>query len=118
MKTQVRYKQVCCLAICSVLLLGCQERFPSVIGGAAKTRAFYAANVEQAVKDAEKCIAFEASTLSAMPPSKQQGWLETDDGISCNNARMVAAIDAMDGNRRRRSDAASKYGQPGPSLQK
>lgn len=99
-------------------LLACQEQYPVVVGGPAKTQAYYATHADQAKEVAEKCLAFEANAFSAMAPSKQKAWAETDDGISCTNARQAYATLLWNARQKRISDAAAKYGQPEPSLKK
>jgi hypothetical protein len=95
-------------AAAALLLSACQQQ-SSIVSGDAKSAAHYQAHVEEAKTTAEKCMAFEAKTLSAMAPSKQRDWQETADGISCTNARQIAQVELIKANQKRMSDAAAKY---------
>lgn len=118
MKTQERLRQRLALIALPLSLLACQEQQPAVVGGPAKTQAYYAAHADEAKVVAEKCLAFEANAFSAMPPSKQKAWAETDDGINCANARQAHAVALWNARQQRISDAAAKYGQPEPVSKK
>ncbi|WP_228894796.1 hypothetical protein [Pseudoduganella aquatica] len=90
-------------------LAGCQEQFPSVVGGSAKTQAYYSAHAEEAKLVAEKCLAFEANAFSAMAPSKQKAWAETNDGISCANAKQAHAVALWNASQKRIRDSAARF---------
>jgi hypothetical protein len=111
MKIQVQLRQRLILIALPLLLLACQEQQPSVVGGPAKTQAYYAAHANEAKIVAEKCQAFESNAFSAMAPSKQKAWAETDDGISCNNAMRAQAVAIWNDRQRRLRESAAKYGQ-------
>jgi len=96
------------VAVTAPLLSACRQQ-SSIIGGDAKNTAYYEPHVEEAKVAAQKRVAFEADTLSAMAPSKQKDWQETADGISCTNVRQVAQIAAIKANQKRTSDTAAKY---------
>lgn len=109
---------LCLSAAVTGALGGCQEQQTSLVAGPAKTQAYYSAHAEEAKLIAEKCLAFEANAFSAMSPSKQKAWAETEDGISCKNARRAHAVALWNARQQRLSDAAAKYGQPEPVPQK
>lgn len=75
----------------------------------AKSLAYYTAHTAEAVKVGKKCKAFEDGEYSTMSPSKQQAWLETSDGINCNNAKQAWATAELQAYQKRLSDSANKY---------
>lgn len=91
-----------------LMLIACKDK-PIINGDEAKSEAYYLQHSDEAKVVAEKCVKFEKNSYSAMPPSKQEAWLETVDGINCKNSRNAYGIIIMNAYQKRLRDSAAKY---------
>lgn len=99
------------LALLPLSLIACQEH-ASINGDEPKTEAYYIGHPDEAKVVAAKCKEFEVNAFSALTPTKQQGWLETTDGINCENAREADATNNWNAYQKSLRDTAARYGSP------
>lgn len=99
------------LALLPLTLIACQEH-ALINDGEPKTEAYYIGHPDEAKVVTAKCKEFEVNAFSALTPSKQKDWLETTDGINCENAREANATNNWDAYQKSLRDAAGKYDRP------
>ncbi|MGK5038435.1 hypothetical protein [Janthinobacterium sp. LB3P118] len=117
MKTRKIFKKKLFLTLLPLSLFACQEH-TSINGSEPKTEAYYLGHPDEAKVVTAKCKDFEVNAFSALTPSKQKIWLETTDGINCENAREANATSNWNAYQKSLRDAAAKYGLPEPEMTK
>ncbi len=81
----------------------------------AKTLDYFSKNPAEATQVAANCKVFEKNEFSAMPPTKQEAWKETVEGINCKNAIEANAYAAWASYQKRLAESGAKYGKPAAS---
>jgi hypothetical protein len=111
MKTRKILKKQLFMALLPLSLIACKEH-ASINGSEPKTEAYYIGHPDEAKMVTAKCKEFEVNAFSALTPSKQKDWLETTDGINCENAREANATNSWNAYQKSLRDAAAKYDRP------
>lgn len=111
MKTRKILNKPLLLALLPLSLIACQEH-TSINGEEPKTEAYYIGHPDEAKVVTAKCKDFEVNAFSTLTPSKQKDWLETTDGINCENAREANATINWNAYQKSLRDAAAKYDRP------
>lgn len=77
--------------------------------GTAKSLEYYGTHLSEADSVISQCNKLEKNELSVMSPTQRLAWMETTEGINCQNASEARSNNDYAAHQKEMRDAAAKY---------